>query len=113
MRLFTTRDLPLLPRPDQVECISPGRPFSALPILGPDQVLRRACEGSYRGSSGRDQLRLSSRFYIVLADFEGRRFVGPCVLSRKLRPSASEALMVELASGWPGWPACLRLRKAI
>lgn len=42
--------------------------------------MRRALDGDFRGSSGRDKLRLASRIYVVLADFEGRSFNPPKVL---------------------------------
>ena len=36
--------------------------------------LRRALEEDFRGSSGRDRLRLQSRLYVVAADYAGHRF---------------------------------------
>ena len=53
----------------------PGGPSSSFRtevLEGVGRFLRRALDGAYRGSSGRDQLSLASRYYIVLADFEGR-----------------------------------------
>lgn len=35
------------------------------------EFLRRAVQEDYRGPSGRDRLRLQSRLYVVVADFEG------------------------------------------
>ena len=36
------------------------------------KFLRRALGGDHRGASGRDQIPLSSRFWIVVRDFEGQ-----------------------------------------
>ncbi len=41
--------------------------------------LKRAVEGDFRGGSGRDRLRLSSRVYLVVADYSGQRFEPPKV----------------------------------
>ena len=62
----------------------PGGPSSSFRTEvseGVGRFLRRALDGAYRGSSGRDQLSLASRYYIVPADFEGRQFAEPCVFS--------------------------------
>lgn len=42
--------------------------------------LRRAVEGAHRGPSGRDQIRLSSRYYIVCKTFQGEVHTNPVLL---------------------------------
>ncbi|CAE7288410.1 unnamed protein product [Symbiodinium sp. CCMP2456] len=69
----------------------PGGPNSVFRTEVAENVghfLRRALDGAYRGSSGRDQLSVASRYYIVLADFEGRQFAEPCVFSTFSRAKA-------------------------
>lgn len=39
--------------------------------------IKRALRDDHRGSSGRDRLRLSSRYYLVFASFDGERFNPP------------------------------------
>ncbi|CAE7339071.1 unnamed protein product, partial [Symbiodinium sp. CCMP2592] len=62
----------------------PGPPTSLFRTAVAEEVgrfLRRALDGRFLQSSGRGALNLSSKFYIVLADFEGGRFEDPCVFS--------------------------------
>ena len=69
----------------------PGGPNSSFRTEVAESVgrfLRRALDGAFRGSSGRDQLGLASRYYIVLSDFEGRHFAEPCVFSSCSRAKA-------------------------
>lgn len=42
--------------------------------------LRRAVEGEHRGPSGRDQIRLASRYYIVCKTFQGQVHTDPVLL---------------------------------
>lgn len=43
------------------------------------QFLARAVAGTYRGSSGREKLKLANRIYVVLADFTGKKRTTPLV----------------------------------
>ena len=63
---------------------NPGAPTSQFRTAVARQVgrfLRRALDGGHLQSSGRSSLNLSSRYYVVLGDFEGRRCVEPCIFS--------------------------------
>ena len=44
--------------------------------------LRRALRGDFRGSSGRDRLKLGSSYYLVCADYEGVEYDPPLLLDR-------------------------------
>lgn len=46
------------------------------------QFLRRALEGSPRGTSGRDRIRVASRLYIICRDIQGTCYNPPVVCSR-------------------------------
>ena len=46
------------------------------------RFLRRALQGDFRGSSGRDRLGLGSRYYLICADYEGREQHPPLLLER-------------------------------
>lgn len=70
--------------------------------------LRRCKDGLPRGSSGRDRLRLQSRFYLVLADYEGVYLPEPLCLSSfakvkricKRGADAGRSVFVGLATKW-------------
>ena len=85
--------------------------------------IRRSLDGNFRGSSGRDRLRLPSRLYLVFADFYGNRVEPPRVLRSfsetaaicKQGPEAGQSIFVGVATQWEGrivfnqagfeWPA--------
>ncbi|CAE7264901.1 unnamed protein product [Symbiodinium sp. CCMP2592] len=70
--------------PDRSSRSNPGPPNSSFRTAVAKEVgqfLRRALDGGHLRTSGRSALTLSSKYYIVLADFEGRRFSEPCVFS--------------------------------
>lgn len=70
--------------------------------------IRRALEGDFRGSSGRDRLRLASKWYLVFADFHGNRVNPPRVLRNfseasalcKQGPDAGQSVFVGVATQW-------------
>ena len=72
------------------------------------RFLRRAYSGVYRGTSGRDRLKLGSRVYVVLADFSGRKFDQPKVFERfsevkdlcKRGPDAGSSVFLGFATQW-------------
>ena len=72
------------------------------------QFLVRALRGDFRGSSGRDRLKLGNRYYIILKTFEGEQLPEPAVVSsfaevRRLCKRGSDcgaALFVGLATQW-------------
>ena len=85
--------------------------------------IRRALEGNFRGTSGRDRLRLASKLYLVFADFFGNRLSPPRVIKSfsevstlcKRGPDAGQSVFIGVASQWEGrivfnqagfdWPA--------
>ena len=82
--LSLTSDLADKVFPDRSSRANPGPPHSAFRTHVAQEVglfLRRALDGGHLRTSGRSALNLSSRYYIVLADFEGRRFREPFVCS--------------------------------
>ena len=73
---------PALSSEDGSSETNPGPPSSAFRVSVAKQVggfLRRALDGLPRGTSGRDRLSLQSKYYVVLADFEGRRPSEPLI----------------------------------
>ena len=70
--------------------------------------IRRALEGNFRGSSGRDRLRLASRLYLVFADFHGNRLSPPRVIRNfaevsslcKQGPDAGQSVFIGVPSQW-------------
>ena len=70
--------------PDGSSRGNPGAPTSQFRVNVAREVgffLRRALSGEYLRGSGRSSLNLSSRYYIILCDYEGRRFAEPCIFS--------------------------------
>ena len=64
--------------------LNPGAPTSQFRTAVAQEVgrfLRRAVDGGHLRSSGRNNLDLTSRYYVVLRDFEGRDFAEPCVFT--------------------------------
>ena len=70
--------------------------------------LRRAYDGVHRGASDRERLKLANRLYVILVDFEGRRFPEPKVSERfaevreicKRGPDTGESVFVGFATQW-------------
>ena len=70
--------------PDGSSRANPGAPTSQFRTAVAREVgrfLRRALDGGHLRSSGRSALNLSSRYYVVLCDFQGRRCAEPCIFS--------------------------------
>ena len=82
-----------------------GRTALAREIGG---FLRRSLEGGYRGSSGRNRLRLQSRLYVALSDHTNTAFAEPRVFYRLsdlrssvfFRGNPGEATFIGFASQW-------------
>ena len=72
--------------------------------------IRRALEGNFRGTSGRDRLRLASKLYLVFADFFGNRLNPPRIIKSfsevstlcKRGPDAGQSVFIGVASQWEG-----------
>ena len=67
---------------DGSSAANPGPPTSGFRTAVAQDVggfLARALAGVIRGTSGRDRLSLQSKYYIILANFEGRRAREPLV----------------------------------
>ncbi len=72
------------------------------------KFLRRALAGDFRGSSGRDRLRVSSQIYVVAADYLGQAYNPPRVYSSfgevrslcKRGSSCGKAVFIGFASSW-------------
>ena len=47
---------------------------------GIGRFIRRALSGDHRGSSGRDQIQLASRLWLVFRNHQGEEFLRPCKL---------------------------------
>ena len=70
--------------------------------------IRRALAGEFRGSSGRDRLRLQNRLYLVFSDFEGVPLTPPLLVDRfsevkrlcKRGSDCGRAVFVGVASKW-------------
>ena len=70
--------------------------------------LRRANSGENRGTSGRDRLRLQSRYYVVVRNFEGREFQPPLFFDRfapvrdhcKRGPNTGSSVFVGFPTQW-------------
>ena len=70
--------------------------------------IRRALSGDFRGSSGRDRLRLQNRLYLVFSDFEGVPLSPPLLVDRfsevkrlcKRGSDCGRAVFVGVASKW-------------
>ena len=63
---------------------NPGAPTSQFRTAVAREVgyfLRRALDGGHLRTSGRSALNLSSRYYVVLSDYDGRRCAEPCIFS--------------------------------
>ena len=48
--------------------------------------LRRALNGEHRGNSGRERVALSSRYYLVLRDLQGRVYQDPVLVFNRFTP---------------------------
>lgn len=70
--------------------------------------LRRASRGENRGTSGRDRLRLQSRYYVVVKDFEGAEYQPPLFFDRfapvrehcKRGPNTGSSVFVGFPTQW-------------
>ena len=52
---------------------------------GVGHFLRRAIEGGHRGNSGRDQIKQSSRLYLICRDSSGTIFTNPVKIVQSFR----------------------------
>jgi hypothetical protein len=72
------------------------------------RFLLRCLSGEFRGTSGRERLKLQNRYYIVCADFNGRRLPDPLFVDNfasvkhlcKRGPSAGDSIFVGVATKW-------------
>ena len=67
---------------DGTSAANPGPPsseFRAAIAAEVGSFLARALSGASRGTSGRDRLSLQSKYYIILADYQGRRPTEPLI----------------------------------
>lgn len=70
--------------------------------------LRRALQGDFRGSSGRDRLKLGSNYYLICADFEGGECNPPLLCDRfaevrakcKRSSSCGRSVFLGFATKW-------------
>ena len=77
--------------------------------------LKRASEGDFRGGCGRDKLRLSSRVYVVVKDYNGKRFDPPKIFFEfgsvratcKSGSHCGQAVFLGFASQWEAKEAIL------
>ena len=70
--------------PDGSSRANPGAPTSQYRTSIAREVgrfLRRALDGGHLRTSGRSALNFSSRYYVVLSDFQGRRCAEPCIFT--------------------------------
>ena len=88
--------------------LEPRDPVRAAAAADVGRFLARACAGENRGASGRDRIQLASRYYIVLAGFDGIVFEEARVFSKfgpvkslcKRGPDAGRSIFIGLPSQW-------------